>query len=117
MNTVIPEVVKTDYWKKIGLNMKEIKAVLKHLEIEFKDIGIVLNQKNDTHHTDILHNRKMEKEFIDKNAKEGKDYIVSSREHVWLIADKTTVDPTWIVPSKQGTRRRLNSAIEIVRAA
>jgi enamine deaminase RidA (YjgF/YER057c/UK114 family) len=114
MNTVIPEVVKTDYWKKIGLTMKEIKSVLKHVGIDFKDLTITTVLKNETHYVDQLHTKKTEKEFINNIAKEEKTYVVVSRDHVWLIHDKKTVDPTWIAPNKQGTRRRLAQVLEIV---
>ncbi|AKE44815.1 hypothetical protein AU106_gp184 [Sinorhizobium phage phiM9] len=113
VNTIIPEVVKTDYWKRVGLSAKEIKAVLTHLGYHVKDLGITLHKKNDNHHTDVLHTRKMEKEFIEKNAKDGKTYIVISREHAWVIHNKVTIDPTWVAPNKQGSRRRLNYAFEI----
>lgn len=113
VNTIIPEVVKTDYWKRMGLSAKEIKAVLAHLGYNVKDLGITLHKKNDNHHTDVLHTRKMEKEFIEKNAKEGKTYLVISREHSWVIQNKVSIDPTWIAPNKQGSRRRLNYAFEI----
>ncbi|AIK68463.1 hypothetical protein P9VFCI_040 [Rhizobium phage P9VFCI] len=114
LEEVIPEVVKTDYWKKIGLTMKEIKAILKHREIEFKDLSITSVLKNDTHYTDQLHTKKTEKDFIANVAKPEKTYVVVSRDHVWLIHDKKSVDPTWIVPNKQNSRRRLAAILEIV---
>ncbi|QIG73984.1 hypothetical protein PP935_gp209 [Rhizobium phage RHph_N34] len=115
MNKVIPEVIKTDYWKKIGLTMKEVKAVLKHVGIESKDLTITTVRKNDTHYVDQLHTKKTEKDFINNVAKEQKTYVVVSRDHVWLIHDKMTIDPTWVAPNKQGTRRRLAQVLEIVR--
>jgi hypothetical protein len=112
IDEVIPKVVKTGHWKKIGLSPKETTAVLTSLGYKSKNIMITLVKQNDVYQ-DILHTRKMEKEFIAKNAKDGKTYLVVSREHTWIIQDKKTIDPSWVVANPTASRRRLSHAFEI----
>ncbi|AIK68455.1 hypothetical protein P10VF_242 [Rhizobium phage vB_RleM_P10VF] len=98
---------------KRGLSTDEIKKALKKLGVKHRDMSSMAER--DVSGDTKLHKHVTENEFL-QTAKEGKTYIVTNRNHVWTIRNKKVIDPVWIVPNKQGTRRRITSVIEIVEA-
>jgi hypothetical protein len=108
---ILSAVLEVSENPKRGLSTDEIKKTLKKLGVKHKDVSKMaeLNSGGDSK----LHQHITENEFL-KTAPEGKTYIVTNRNHVWTIKNREVIDPVWVVPNKQGTRRRITSVIEIV---
>ncbi|AKE44822.1 hypothetical protein AU106_gp191 [Sinorhizobium phage phiM9] len=95
-----------------GLTPVEIKKALKKLGVKHRDVSKMV-ERNDASGDTKLHKHITENEFL-KHAPEGKTYILTNRNHTWTVKNKEVIDPVWVVPNKQGTRRRVTSVIEVL---
>ncbi|QIG69767.1 hypothetical protein PP935_gp197 [Rhizobium phage RHph_N34] len=111
-NEILTAVLEVSENPRRGLSHDEIKKALKKLGVKHRDVSKLaeLDSAGETK----LHKHLTENDFLNKEAGEGKTYIVTNRNHVWTIKNKKTIDPVWVVPNKQATRRRITSVIEIV---
>jgi hypothetical protein len=109
---ILSAVVEVSENPRRGLSPDEIKKALKRLGVKHRDVSKIA-QRNDSTGDTKLHTNVTENEFL-KHAPEGRTYILTNRNHTWTVKDGKVIDPVWVVPNKQGTRRRVTSVIEVL---
>jgi signal recognition particle subunit SEC65 len=95
-----------------GLSPTEIKKALRKLGLKVKDVS-KMAEKDEPKGETRLGKHITENEFL-KHAQEGHTYILTNRNHTWTVKGKEVIDPVWVVPNPQGSRRRIESIIEVI---
>jgi hypothetical protein len=96
-----------------GLSPDEIKKAIRKLGLKCKDVS-KMSQQTEPRGDTKLGKHITENEFLSNVAVEGHTYILTNRNHTWAVKGKEVIDPVWVVPNPQGSRRRITSIIEVI---